>query len=97
MIYPFFQLKKKRQVIILKCRVHGNSLKWLQYLLLLESVWLEEWKSRRIENGGRMEKWKDIKDFNFHFLFDWEWKSRGMKKMCLYKFTHVSLLKIIPY
>ena len=81
MIYPFFQLKKKRQVIILKCRVHGNSLKWLQYLLLLESVWLEEWKSRRIENGGRVEKWEDIKDFNFLFscLIESE-KVEGWKK-----------------
>ena len=34
----------------------------------LGSVWLKEWKSRRIENGGRMEKWENIKDFNFsHF------------------------------
>ena len=23
------------------------------------------WKSGRIENGGRMENWKDKKDFNF--------------------------------
>ena len=24
-------------------------------------VWLEEWKSERIENGGRMEKWEERK------------------------------------
>ena len=34
----------------------------------LGSNWLEVWKSGRIENGGRMEKWEDRKDFNFpHF------------------------------
>ena len=34
----------------------------------LGSVWLKEWKSGRIENDGRMEKWENIKDFNFsHF------------------------------
>ena len=33
-------------------------------------VWLKEWKSGRIENGGRMEKLENIKDFNFsHFRF----------------------------
>ena len=29
--------------------------------LFLGSVWLEEWKSRRMENYERMEKWKDGK------------------------------------
>ena len=31
----------------------------------LGCVWLEEWKSGRIENGGSIEKWEDRKDFNF--------------------------------
>ena len=31
-------------------------------------VWLEKWKSGRIENGEWMEKWEDQKDFNFHYL-----------------------------
>jgi len=26
-------------------------------------------------------------------LFGWEWKSGGMEKVSLYKFTHISLLK----
>ena len=26
-------------------------------------------------------------------MFDWEWKSGGIKKMSLYKFTHIPLLK----
>ena len=52
-----------------------------------------------------MEKWENIKDFNFsHFclvffflrisyLFNCEWKSGGMRKMSLYKFSHTPLLK----
>ena len=54
---------------------------------------------------GRMEKWEDrklwkdgkvrgLERFYFlSFLFGWEWKSRGMKKMSLNKFTHIPLLK----
>ena len=26
-------------------------------------------------------------------MFDWEWKSGGIEKMSLYKFTHIPLLK----
>ena len=26
-------------------------------------------------------------------MFGWEWKSEGMEKMSLYKFTHIPLLK----
>ena len=26
-------------------------------------------------------------------MFGWEWKSEGMKKVSLYKFTHIPLLK----
>ena len=41
-----------------------------------------------------MEKQKDRKDFNFsYFLFGWEWKNEGMKKVSLYKFTYIPLLK----
>ena len=60
----------------------------------LGSNWLEVWKSGRIENGGRMEKWEDRKDFNFpYFCLVKNEKSRRMKKVSLYKFTHVPLLK----
>ena len=53
-----------------------------------------------------MEKWENIKDYNFShfclvfffflkisFLFSWKWKSGGMGKMSLYKFSHTPLLK----
>ena len=26
-------------------------------------------------------------------MFGWKWKSGGMEKMCLFKFTHIPLLK----
>ena len=32
-----------------------------QQIYTLGSVWMEEWKSRRMENCGRMEKWEDGK------------------------------------
>ena len=41
-----------------------------------------------IKNGGRIEKF-----YFLFFLFDWEWKSEGMKKISLNKFTHIPLLK----
>ena len=40
------------------------------------------WKSGRIE-----------KILISPLLFGWEWKSGGIKKMSLYKFTHTPLLK----
>ena len=41
-----------------------------------------------------MEKWKDRKKIYFlSFLFGWEWKSGGMEKMSLNKFTQIPLLK----
>ena len=47
----------------------------------LGSNWLEVWKSGRIENGGRMEKWEDRKDFNFpHFCLVRSGKVEGWKK-----------------
>ena len=43
-----------------------------------------------------MEKWEDRKNFNFPpFFFGWEWKSGGVEKMSLYKFTHIILLKSV--
>ena len=42
------------------------------------SVWLEGWKSERIKNGGRMEKWEDRKDFIFsHFCLVGSGKVEG--------------------
>ena len=42
---------------------------------------------------GGVEKWEDRKNFIlFFFLFGWKWKSEGMEKMSLNKFTHISLL-----
>ena len=50
-------------------------------VVTLGSVWLEEWKSRRIENGERMEKWEDRKDFNFFpFCLVESGKVKGWKK-----------------
>ena len=48
----------------------------------LGSIWLEEyWKSRRIENSRRMEKWEDRKDFNFSPIYLVEsGKVEGWKK-----------------
>ena len=41
-----------------------------------------------------MEKWEDGKVFIFSlFFFGWKWKSGGMDKMNLYKFTHIPFLK----
>ena len=40
-----------------------------------------------------MKKQEDRKYFNFSHLFGWEWKSEGMEKLSLYKFTHIPLLK----
>ena len=45
------------------------------------SIWLEGWKSERSENGGRMEKWEDRKDFNLsHFCLVGSGKVEGWKK-----------------
>ena len=52
---------------------------------LLWSIWLEgveKWNGR-IENIL----------FSLLFFFSWEWKSGGVKKMSLNKFTHLPLLK----
>ena len=38
----------------------------------------------------------ELKRFYFlFFLFGWKWKSGGMKKMSLNKFTHIPLLNMI--
>ena len=42
--------------------------------------------------GGWKSKRKKIFYF-LSFLFRWEWKSGGMEKMSLNKFTHIPLLK----
>ena len=68
-----------------------RSLFWA--MLLLGSVWLERWKSRKIENGEKIEKWKDEKILIFLILFGWEWKSGRVEKVSLHKFTHIPLLK----
>ena len=35
---------------------------------ILGFVWFGEWKSGRIENGERIEKWKDRKDLVFSYM-----------------------------
>ena len=60
---------------------------------ILGLVWLEGWKSGRIENGERMKKWEDRIIFILSLLFGWKWKSGRMKKISLNKFTHIPLLK----
>ena len=49
------------------------------------------------QSGGKVEGQKMIggqKKFLFPlFLFSWEWKSRGMEKVSLNKFTHIPLIK----
>ena len=52
---------------------------------------LEKWEDRKWWND---EKVGGYKIFYFLFvLFGWEWKSRGMEKNNLNKFTHITLLK----
>ena len=40
---------------------------------------------------GKVGRYKRF--YFFLFLFGWDWKSRGMKKLSLNKFTHIPLLK----
>ena len=48
---------------------------------LLGSIWFEGQKSGRVENGEKMEKWKDGKDFNFpHFYLVKSGKIERWKK-----------------
>ena len=54
----------------------------------LRVVWLEWWKSLWVENDRRIEK-----IFISLIFIGWEWKSRGMKKVSLNKFTHIPLIK----
>jgi len=51
---------------------------------------LERWKSERIENDRRMEKWEDRKDFNFSpFCLVESGKVDGWKKLvCINLFTY---------
>ena len=47
-----------------------------------------------IENGEMMEKWEDIKDFNFSsFCLVGSEKVEKWKKVNLHKFTYILLLK----
>ena len=47
-----------------------------------------------IENGERMEKWENIKDLNFSsFCLVGSEKVEKWKKVNLYKFTYIPLLK----
>ena len=49
--------------------------------ILLRSIWLEGWKSWRIENGGRIKKSEDREDFNFFpFCLVGSGKVEGWKK-----------------
>ena len=46
---------------------------------------MEGWKSGKIENGAKIEKLENRKDFNIYiyiyiFFFGCEWKSGGMEK-----------------
>ena len=42
---------------------------------------VEKWKSEKIENDGRVEKWEDRKYFNFFlFCLVWSGKVEGWKK-----------------
>ena len=72
----------------------------------LESVWMEEWKSGRMENCGRMEKWEDRKYLVFSRVFGWRsgkvggwktllfgWREKWKDEKCnLYKLTIIPLL-----
>ena len=60
---------------------------------ILGLVWLEGWKSGKIENGERMKKWEDRIIFILSLLFGWKWKSGRKEKISLNNFTHIPLLK----
>ena len=52
---------------------------------------MEKCEERKLWEDGKVE---GQKRFQFPlFLFGWEWKSRGMEKVSLYKFTHIPLLR----
>ena len=65
-----------------KITIHNNEPLTLHLINKnLGSVWLEGWKSLKIENGGRMKKWEDRKYFNFpHFCLVGSGKVEGWKK-----------------
>ena len=54
---------------------------------------MEGWKSGKIENGAKIEKLENRKDFNFFFFLVVSGKVEVWKKVSLYKFTHIPLLK----
>ena len=52
---------------------------------------MEKCEEKKLQEDGKVG---GQKRFQFPlFLFGWEWKSRGMEKVSLYKFTHTPLLK----
>ena len=51
---------------------------------------MKKWEDKKLWEDGKVGK---LKRFYFlFFLFGWKWKSGGMKKMSLNKFTHIPLL-----
>ena len=50
---------------------------------LLGSIWLDGWKSGRIENGEGIENWEDRRDLVFSYVFGWENKKVERWKMKL--------------
>ena len=52
---------------------------------------VEKWEDRKLWEDGKVGEYK--KFCFLSFLFGWEWKSGGMEKMSLTKFTHIPLLK----
>ena len=50
----------------------------------------DKWKSRKIENCGKLEKWKDIRGFNFsHFCLVESGKVEGWKMwVCINLLVH---------
>ena len=52
---------------------------------------MKKCEEKKLQEDGKVG---GQKRFQFPlFLFGWEWKSRGMEKVSLYKFTHILLLK----
>ena len=66
-------------------RTNKDQMQWQRHSnqhkgTYLGFVWLEEWKSGRIENGEMMEKQEDRKNFNFsHFCLVDSEKVEGYK------------------
>ena len=63
-----FFWKKDTHVFITAVKLGVICLHYLPSDRPLGFVWLEEWKSRRIENCERMEKWEDRKYLVFPLM-----------------------------